>query len=50
MQKDLVKNGAKLKINQFIQAISEKNFAAANKYLKTAIEEKIMQRISKVAK
>lgn len=50
MQKDLAKNDIKLEISQFIQAISEKNFAAANKYLKNAIEEKIKQKISEVAK
>jgi hypothetical protein len=44
MQKDLAE------LNKFIKAISEKKYAEANKYLKTAIFEKLKNRISQVAK
>jgi len=40
----------KLEISKFVKAISEKNYAAANKYLKNAIHEKLKQKISQVAK
>lgn len=33
-------------ISNFIKCISEENYAEANKYLKQAIEDKIMKRIS----
>lgn len=36
-------------IAAFIAAISSKNYAQANKYLKSAINEKIKTRISKAA-
>jgi len=44
------KSEIKLTINKFVKAISEKNYAEANKYLKSAIEEKIKAKISEAAK
>jgi len=43
-------NNTKLNISKFVRAISEKNYAEANKYLKNAINEKIKTKISKIAK
>ena len=36
----------KLKINKFIEHISNKNYAAAHKYLKSVIEDKITKKIN----
>jgi len=37
----------KLKIIKFIEHISNKNFAKAHKYLKSAIEDKLTNKISR---
>lgn len=50
MQNTNNSNSIKLNINKFVKAISVKNYAEANKYLKNAINEKIKTKISKVAK
>ena len=33
------------KISKFISAISDKNYAEANKYLQSAVEDKLLKRI-----
>lgn len=38
------------KIIKFINAISAENYAAANKYLQTAVQDKIEARIRRAAK
>ena len=37
----------KVKISRFIEEISSKNYARANKYLKSLIEDKITKKIDK---
>ena len=36
-----------INIKQFIQSVNEKNYAAADKYLKAAVEHKLLQRMNK---
>ncbi len=43
------KDATKLKISKFIDAISDKNYAVANKYLQSAVEDKLTDRIRKAA-
>lgn len=37
----------KAKLAQFLKALNEKNYAVANKYLKSVINEKVANRINK---
>ena len=34
-----------INIKQFIQCVNEKNYAAADKYLKAAVEDKLLQKM-----
>jgi hypothetical protein len=43
------KNNAKDKIVKFIDAISGENYAAANKYLQSAVQDKLEARIRQAA-
>ena len=36
-----------LDIKKFIQCVNEKNYAAADKYLKAAVEKHLMQKMNK---
>jgi hypothetical protein len=42
-----MKPAEKAKLAQFLKALNEKNYAVANKYLKSVINEKIANRINK---
>ena len=42
-------NTTKNKIVRFIDAISDKNYAAANKYLQSAVNDKLESRIRQAA-
>ena len=43
--KKVPKETTKNKISKFISAVSNKNYAAANKYLQDAVEDKLLTRI-----
>lgn len=43
--KKVPKLTTKNKISKFISAVSDKNYAEANKYLQSAVEDKLMTRI-----
>jgi|TARA_R100000951_G_scaffold115736_1_gene124832 SLT domain-containing protein len=43
------KDATKLKISKFIDAISDKNYAVANKYLQSAVNDKLEARIKQAA-
>jgi hypothetical protein len=40
-------NKTKQDINKFISTVSDKNYAAAHKYLQGAVEDKVLDRIDK---
>jgi len=42
-----MKQTEKAKLAQFLKALNEKNYAMANKYLKSVINEKVANRINK---
>ena len=42
-------SSTKAKIVKFIDALSDENYASANKYLQSAVEDKLTDRIRKAA-
>jgi SLT domain-containing protein len=42
-------NSTKAKIVKFIDALSDENYASANKYLQSAVEDKLTDRIRQAA-
>jgi len=43
------KSSTKAKIVKFIDALSDENYASANKYLQSAVEDKLTDRIRQAA-